>query len=556
MQLTTKLTLALALGLTTASPATSQQFMRNYGVSTDSWSRPAIVLDDGDIVQACVTSTTHLKRTDPAGNVLWAKYFYTPGGTSDNVRGITELASGDLACVGFADSRPWVFTVNALTGALKMSTLPADDGSLGDVVGLPDGTFVAVGSYQTARSDFDVFILKMDAHGTIFWRKVVGSFTQNDRANHVIATQDGGFAIAGYVDTVSNGRDLLVMKLDQHGTPEWSRHIGTPDRDGNVGTRIRETAAGDFVVTGSRGGNGDDSDDFWLVKLNPIGNLIFDYIYDFGIDESYDVVLTDDGGYALVGKCVPPNASEHRTVLAKLYASGVVEWAYMYGGDGSEFVSGLAKLPDGGFLISGQQRVGGATHWTPFLTRTDAAGQIGTQHPYVQPVTLSIQFGGSHFVIDTPSFQTITPLQSGPGMAGNDIDLTLTVRAMTHAAPWQDLGQGTPGGAGIPELVGFGRMEPGQALGFYLQNGTPLAPTVIIAGLSELNAPFMGGTLVPFPDVIRFLPATNADGILSLAGELSPRFPAGGSIFLQMGVFDSFAPSGVAFSNAVTGTAP
>ena len=76
----------------------------------------------------------------------------------------------------------------------------------------------------------------------------------------------------------------------------------------------------------------------------------------------------------------------------------------------------------------------------------------------------------------------------------------------------------------------------------------------LVAGLSALQAPFKGGTLVPAPDVLLPL-ATDAAGALGLPFTWPQGVPAGIELYVQFWVQDASASHGLAASNALRGTA-
>ena len=77
-------------------------------------------------------------------------------------------------------------------------------------------------------------------------------------------------------------------------------------------------------------------------------------------------------------------------------------------------------------------------------------------------------------------------------------------------------------------------------------------PAWLILGLSEFDAAFRGGTLVPAPALIVPL-VTDAEGALSLSTTWPVGLPPGLSLWLQAWIPDAGGPQGWAASNAVVG---
>jgi hydroxyacylglutathione hydrolase len=138
----------------------------------------------------------------------------------------------------------------------------------------------------------------------------------------------------------------------------------------------------------------------------------------------------------------------------------------------------------------------------------------------------------------------------------------LALAALTRAAsqspccdPWTDLGQSLAGASGPPSLQATGSLADDTQIVLDLEDAAAVAPTVLVGGLTSIDAPFKGGVLVPSPSVLVSL-VTDANGRLSLVGQWPAGFPVASTIYLQCWVQDAGAPAGFAASNAQLGTTP
>jgi len=146
----------------------------------------------------------------------------------------------------------------------------------------------------------------------------------------------------------------------------------------------------------------------------------------------------------------------------------------------------------------------------------------------------------------------VTETGSGPPWADT---MALLIDTTHPAPPWNDTGFALAGTLGSPWLMTFGPLTPGSDVKLSLQGALPGAPAVLVLGLSELYAPFKGGTLVPNPDVLLPGFAVEPDGGLVLSGH----WPAGAGnllISVQWWILDAGGPKGFAASNGVNGLAP
>jgi hypothetical protein len=113
----------------------------------------------------------------------------------------------------------------------------------------------------------------------IEWKKSFGG-TNDDIANSIQQTNDGGYIIAGY-SASTNGdvtgnhgflTDFWIVKLASTGSIEWQKSLGGSDID--FGNSIQQTSDGGYIVAGySASTNGDvtgnhGSSDYWIIKLS------------------------------------------------------------------------------------------------------------------------------------------------------------------------------------------------------------------------------------------------------------------------------------------------
>lgn len=127
--------------------------------------------------------------------------------------------------------------------------------------------------------------------------------------------------------------------------------------------------------------------------------------------------------------------------------------------------------------------------------------------------------------------------------------------AFSLHAQWEGLGQGLAGSAGVPQLVGQGSLAAGTNSSLELTSARASAPTWMVAGLSALDAPFKGGTLVPDPQLLVNL-TTDGSGAASLPFVMSPGVPAGVQLFVQAWVVDPAAVAGFAASDGLVVSTP
>lgn len=182
-----------------------------------------------------------------------------------------------------------------------------------------DGGFIVAGYSSSANFDvdanyggFDFWVVKTDALGSIQWEHNYGG-SADEQAFSIDVADDGGFIVVGNTyssdgDVTANhgAADYWVIKIADNGDLEWEKSFGGASVD--QAYAVCQTSDGDFVVAGFGTSNsGDISDnhgnnDYWILKLSPIGNVRWKRSYGgSGVDQAYAVRQTADLGLIITG---------------------------------------------------------------------------------------------------------------------------------------------------------------------------------------------------------------------------------------------------------------
>jgi hypothetical protein len=132
---------------------------------------------------------------------------------------------------------------------------------------------------------------------------------------------------------------------------------------------------------------------------------------------------------------------------------------------------------------------------------------------------------------------------------------TFTIDIDPPDEPWADLGSSLAGSAAFPSLIGTGDLLPSTPVSLDLSNAKPFAPCYLVVGVSNLSAPFKGGVLVPFPNLL-FGQTVDFFGEASFGGLWPAGIPSAFIVYFQYWIVDAAGPQGFAASNAISGTTP
>jgi len=251
----------------------------------------------------------------------------------------------------------------------------ASDGSIYVLTNIytpvPDGW---VNSYI---GSLDIWLVKMNQEGDTLWTKVIGG-TGYDAALDIIATEDGGCAIAGFTnsndgdltgnhDTDGSHDDGFIMRLGPESEIIWSKLYGgggTPGGQDQLFSII-QTSQGTLLASGqSTSINGDLPFDLtkfaagWVLEVNVetgakiVSKRVAGSNHDeYNANTIWDIKeLADQSGYIGLGK---QNYGLSSGIwLAKINYSGDTIWTKEFYGGSDNSPRAIVELPDGGFIAA------------------------------------------------------------------------------------------------------------------------------------------------------------------------------------------------------------
>lgn len=293
--------------------------------------------------------------------------------TTDNIKGSSDF---------------WIIKLDAGGGEQWQKTFGgAGADELAAIVCLPDGYLFGgnsdssplydefnnlVGQKSTrSRGGLDYWLVRTNATGEVEWERTFGGIYV-DQLRSISPTGDGGFLVGGYSTspmsgdkTESNwgGGDFWVFKIDKFGVIEWQRAYGGDGDDQlYVISRLRD---GNYIVAGnsSSGPSGNkqssnrNGSDFWVLKIEENGNIIWQQNYDFGANDILTSVVENRDGTLLIGgtaKAEDKNSEGINDFIAlKINAQGEEIWRKSLGSEGEDVLKKLIMTRDGGYLLAG-----------------------------------------------------------------------------------------------------------------------------------------------------------------------------------------------------------
>ena len=320
------------------------QWNKTYGAGSMDEAYALVQTADGGYVLAGLTASygdggadCWLLKADAGGNAQWNKTY--GGKDSDYASALVQTSDGGYALAGATDSFGagdydfWLVKTDA-NGVEQWNKTYG--GAYADqayaLVQTADGGYALAGQTESlGNGQPDFWLVKTDASGNLEWSKNYGGWW-NDWANALVQTDDGGFALAGWTaPSYATLQDAWLVKTDAEGNMQWNETYGGANNE--IANSLIRTGDGGFALAGWTAPEGGASNhDFWLVKTDANGVEQWNKTYGgASLDEAYALVQNSQGGYALTGFTVSFGAGYNDIWLVVTDASGVV----------SEFESGI-----------------------------------------------------------------------------------------------------------------------------------------------------------------------------------------------------------------------
>ena len=212
---------------------------------------------------------------------------------------------------------------------------------------------------------------------SIQWSKCFGG-SDGDGGESIIKTSDGGYAIIGSTGSndgqVSGNHglaDIWFIKLDSAGNLQFQKCFGGPDSEegrcliqtmdhGYILAGTTNSISGDVTGGGYHGGF--PTVDFWVVKVDSIGNLQWQKCYG-GSNNDYplSIVQTYDSGFAICGYVFSDDGDvtgihsldTSDIWVIKIDNTGNLIWQGCYGGTDIDEAHSIIQASDSSLLIAG-----------------------------------------------------------------------------------------------------------------------------------------------------------------------------------------------------------
>jgi len=250
----------------------------------------------------------------------------------------------------------------------------SDDCAYSIVIDSDNGYVLAGYTYSFGSGDSDAWLIKTDTFGNLLWNKTYGG-ARHDEAHSITRIPNGGFIIAGVTNSFGLGDfDFWLIRTDSFGSILWSKTYGGIGNE--EAWSVIVTSDGGFAIAGWTTSFGAGSGDFWLVKTDAYGNVEWNKTYGGEYFEAATCLKqTQDGGFVLVGYTYSYGAGGSDIWLVKTDKYGNNQWNMTYGGPNEDYGFCVVQTTDGGYAIAGSTSSFGASVYDFWLIKTNGLGQ-------------------------------------------------------------------------------------------------------------------------------------------------------------------------------------
>lgn len=326
--------------------------------------------DSGFIILGSTRSFGHgqsdawLIKIDTNGNATWRKTFGGPetdGPVSvQQTRDNGYVFTGLTYSYGNGDGDCWVVKTDENGNELWNKTYGgADYDRAQSIIQISGGGYVITGgTYSYGDAEGDIWLIKIDENGGEIWNRTFGG-PGDQKAYTVQQTADGGYIVAGFTDPSNDLRfDILLIKVDNSGNQIWRKTFGGSDTDNAYSCQV--TNDGGCILAGYTKSTGNGQEDIWLIKTDASGNEVWNKIFGgTGNDITYSARQTSDGGYIIGGFTNSKGSGGTDFWLIKTDQNGNLVWDRTCGGPLNEYAFSVRETSEGRFIAVGETNSSG-----------------------------------------------------------------------------------------------------------------------------------------------------------------------------------------------------
>ena len=299
----------------------------------------------------------YVVKTNSEGKLEWQKTYGGDG--DDNGWSIKKTADNNYVIAGFTNSYgsgDWDMLLIKIDrygeeiwsknyGGIK-------DQYAWDLVVTADNNYVIIGqTNNSAAGEATSMWLKVDASGGVVWQNQFHNLPMN-RAFSILEDKNKSLVFTGLISKSEDNIDGFVARVTPKGELLWKKEYGGKQND--LGHSIKKDKSGHFLMFGYSKSYGTSNNSPWLVKINSVGDELWNYTYGTKAEERIvggGITLAND--YIMLGYIIKENkeAENVDVLVLKVNHTGNLSWARTFGGAQNEESGQNLVISENGAII-------------------------------------------------------------------------------------------------------------------------------------------------------------------------------------------------------------
>jgi hypothetical protein len=326
----------------------------------------------GGISSTITGIDARILKLNSDGSIEWQKSYGGPSDDDDILLSIQQTSDGGYIAAGYTGETltfPFIQMIYDMW-ALKLDSSGTidwqykyhlnDEDYAHSIQQTSDGGYIMAGETRGVGGS-DVLVVKLNPDGAIEWQKSYGG-SADEIAQSIVQTSSGYIFAGGTRSFGVSGSDIWIVNIDTAGAIEWEKTYGSADDE--WAQSVCASTEGGFAVAGYTKSFGEGKGDIWILKLNSDGSVSWQKAYGgTEPDYSYCIRQTTDQGYAVAGTSYTFGAGLSDFWLLKLASDGSIEFSPA---SGAVVMETVATGTDTSATVS-------ATNITPALTTVTAS---------------------------------------------------------------------------------------------------------------------------------------------------------------------------------------
>ena len=361
-----KICIAMSAGLLVADRLTYAQnavWSGHYGGYYNDGSYAVVPTADGGYYSVGSTYSLtkdhdiFLLRLDSIGDTIWTQTF---GGSATDY-GRDVVVTDDSGCIivgstvssGAGKEDLIVMSISS-SGNLEWSKTyggaNSDEGW--SVRKTRDGNIIVCGTTSSSGAGYgDLWLLKLTTSGDSIWAKTFGG-AGGESGMSVREAFDGYIAVGSTGSFGEGYSSIYAVKTNLNGDSVWVKTFGGPKSD--IGFGVEISNLGDYIIAGATGSYGQGYNDAYILDITPSGDVVWEKTYG-GLkdDRAYSVCTTPGGDLIVAGTTESSGQGAVDIYLLRLNPIGDLVWNKTFGGTLSDYARSVAVDSKGNYILAG-----------------------------------------------------------------------------------------------------------------------------------------------------------------------------------------------------------